>query len=106
MIKKRKICFLLNKLNYGCGPYQRAIRFNNTKYDVDIVSLFDSQTKLEYIASNLSQGTNNFNLIGLNHKGIIGIIKSVFYISKQEYLLIHASHRRAILCSLLTYIIV
>lgn len=79
MIKKRKICFLLNKLNYGCGPYQRAIRFENSNYSTDIISLFDSQKELELTASKLSAGNNNYKLIGLKHKGIIGIIKTVFF---------------------------
>tara|TARA_B100000963_G_C22636831_1_gene678045 strand:- start:78 stop:1199 length:1122 start_codon:yes stop_codon:yes gene_type:complete len=104
MFKKRKICFLLNKLNYGCGPYQRAIRFKNSKYSVDIISLFDSQNQIESTASKMSLGSNNYKLIGLRQKGIIGIIKSVIFIVKQDYVLIHASHRRAILCSLIARI--
>lgn len=68
MSRRPKLAFILNVLNPGTGPYQRAIRISDSKFEVVIVSCHDSQSQLEDKVWALGVPVGEKRLVGLGEK--------------------------------------
>ena len=78
-MEKIKILFVLNILNPGTGPFQRAYRLDNNKFKVTILSAYDSTEELIAKAKEYNKNKNP------DHKSMgIGVTKSRIEIFNRE----------------------
>ena len=78
-----KVMFVLNVLNPGTGPFQRAFRLPDINTDVKIISCFDTQEEFERKAKKLAPNLTSDQLIGIGSKSRLVCIKVLFNILRQ-----------------------
>lgn len=81
--KAIKVMFVLNILNPGTGPFQRAFRLPDVNTNVKIVSCFDTQVELEKKAKKLAPKLTSDHLIGIGSNNRWFCMKALFNILKE-----------------------
>jgi len=81
--KDIKVMFVLNILNPGTGPFQRAFRLPDVNTNVKIISCFDTQVELEKKAKKLAPKLTSDHLIGIGSNNRWFCMKALFNILKE-----------------------
>ena len=90
---KIKVLVLLNILNPGTGPFQRAIRFNDKKMVTTILSCFDTSQEVRAKAALLSNNLGNKRLVGLGHRNkVVLVYKLCRYIYYSKADIVQTNH--------------
>ena len=76
------ILLVINNLSPGTGPFQRAIKFKRP-VRVSVVSLFDSQQRVEEVASQFGADTRHLKIYGLGARNKISALFAFHNVSKK-----------------------
>lgn len=103
MASRPRLMFVLNVLNPGTGPFQRAARLDPARLDVTIVSAFDTQWELESKVQRLVGGSLPHRLVGLGPGGRLETTRRLWRaMSELRPDIIHVNHSfSAAVCLLL-----
>ncbi|HHJ18897.1 MAG TPA: glycosyltransferase family 1 protein [Gammaproteobacteria bacterium] len=72
--KRYRLLFILNVLNPGTGPFQRAVRLDPERLDITILSCMDSQEEMMRKAKRLYNRECGHRLVGLDAKSRLAFI--------------------------------